>query len=156
MANPATSSVPVGASTDPAIPAWLAWKVFHESLTFYARQSTAPVDKMLGGQFGLTTAEAAALMGAGQSFIQEIERIDSDARAEVQARYGSSPAAPRNPQRSIPVFPAGTIFREPGKTLRDMVVESGLYRRRRGAKAYRRWSRTWRNSSRPFRRRALR
>lgn len=90
------------------VPAWMAWRAFHDSLKFYSRQSVTAVNDMLAQKFGLTATEATTFMNAGESFLAALERIDADARAEVQARYGRPPAPPRNPQRRVPVFPAGT------------------------------------------------
>ena len=53
---------------------WLAWKTFHDSLAFYARQSTAKVDDLLAGRLGLTPTEAADVLTEGQSFLAAIQR----------------------------------------------------------------------------------
>jgi hypothetical protein len=98
---------------------WLAWKVFHESLTFYGEQSAAALDAMLSRRTGLDHAEAALLLKAGQSFVATIDSIDADAKAEVQRRYGTSSRAGARQ----------TIRLERGKTLLEMVRESGLYDR---------------------------
>ena len=123
--EPAASISPNETSDSTAVAPWMAWRVFQESLRFYARQSSAALNDMLAQKFGLTATERTALLSAGESFVTTIAQIDSEARAELAARY--RPAAPRNPARRLPEFPPGVIFRQPGKTIRDLAIESGLY-----------------------------
>lgn len=124
-----TSAVIADGSVDTsAIPAWLAWRAFHDSLLYYGQRSRA-VNTMLDEKFGLTAREIGALRNAGERFLQAMSRIDADARAMVQARYGSDrrpnavrpPARPTLPDRERP------IVLERGKTLREMVQASGLF-----------------------------
>jgi hypothetical protein len=117
----------VQASSATVVPEWMAWKAFQDSLRFYARQSSAAVNNMLTANFGLSNTECRALLVSGELFVSAFDRIDADARAELQARY--RPIAPRNPRHHLPAFPPGTIVLPPGKTLRDLAVETGLYER---------------------------
>jgi hypothetical protein len=123
--EPTASTSPNETSDSAAVPDWMVWRAFQESLRFYARQSSAALNDMLAQRFGLTATERTALLSAGESFLTTIDRIDSEARAELQARY--RPRAPRNPARRLPEFPPGVVFRQPGKTVRDLAIESGLY-----------------------------
>ena len=119
-----------GSQASTAVPAWLAWKVFHESLTFYRTRSGAQVNDMLAAQFGLDGADAAVLSNVGQEFVAAMERIDSEAKAEVQARYGSvgPPVGLPRPTTGQEAGSSGaTMVRQPAKTLLDKVRESGLY-----------------------------
>lgn len=131
--QPASPAAGSGSPDPSSVPTWLAWKVFHDSLAFYGRQSISQVNGMLTSQFGLDSAETAALLNARQPFLAAIERIDTDARAEVQTRYGTDRRPPADLPRPSPGRVAGPapserpIVRESGKTLRDMVRESGLY-----------------------------
>lgn len=110
-----------------AVPNWLAWKVFYESLAFYQARAGGQVTETAASQFGLDAGEAATLSNAGQAFVAAIARIDAEARAGIEVRYGTiQPPAnlPRPPNRQPP---GPRIKREPGKTVLDMVRESGLY-----------------------------
>jgi hypothetical protein len=109
-------------STNNTTPPWLAWKVFHESLIFYSRQSMDQVADVVHLQAGLDRGKAAALLTAGRTFVAALDRIDADARNEVQRRYGVDKAPPRD--RSATSRP---ILVRPGKTVYQMVVEDGLY-----------------------------
>jgi hypothetical protein len=117
------------ARTGPPSSEWLVWKVFHNSLTFYSERSADALNAMLNRQAGLGETEAALLVKAGQSFVATIDGIDADAKAEVQRRYGTTSRAGGRP----------TIAIERGKTLLEMVRESGLYdqieQRKRAARA---------------------
>jgi hypothetical protein len=123
--EPAISISPNVSSDATAVAPWKAWRVFHESLRFYAHQSSAALNDMLAQRFGLTATERTALLSAGESFVTTIARTESEARAELAARY--RPPAPRNPARRVPEFPPEAIFRQPGKTVREMAIESGVY-----------------------------
>src|SRR5262245_55738903 len=83
-------------------PNWLAWKVFHDSFAFSARQSGVQVEEMLASRFDLTPAEATALLAAGRTFVGAIQRIDTDAKAQADTRYGglARPARPLNNARA--------------------------------------------------------
>ncbi len=50
-------------------PPWLAWRVFHSSLEFYAQRSPADLNAWLAKQFGLSSTQAAGVLGAGKSFV---------------------------------------------------------------------------------------
>lgn len=115
------------------VPDWLMWKVFHESLAFYRNRSPQQVEAMLHERAGMASGQASALHAAGALYVAAIERIDADARAEIQARYGnklprrpgSDPPPPPPVDRPVDARPAITL--EPGKTLLQMARESGLY-----------------------------
>ncbi len=131
--GPRAGIVADGASNPASVPAWLAWTVFHHGLTTNAQTSGASVDLTLAVQFGLDAAEASALRAAGPRFAAAIARIDSDARATVQARYGTDRRprrVTRAPGRDAVAAEAASerpIVLERGKTLLDMVRASGLY-----------------------------
>ena len=105
---------------------WLAWKVFHESFAFYARQSAGQVEEMLASRFALTQAEATALLAAGQTFVAAIERIDTDAKAEANRRYGDLPQQAR-PSTNARGRWSGPRPAGPQKTRRERAIEDGLY-----------------------------
>jgi hypothetical protein len=112
----------LGSLTRNAAPGWLAWKVFHESLIFYSRQSIDQVNDVLRLHVGLEPPAVRTLLNAGQAFAGALDRIDAAARAEVQRRYGSDKQPPPGHQSS-----SRPIVRRPGKTLQQMAVEDGLY-----------------------------
>ena len=127
----AVSVVPqTGLAQAVSVPDWLAWKVFHQSLAFYEARSHAQVADMLASQFGLTGAETAMVSNVGQEFVAAMERIDSEAKAEVQARYGSvgpPVGLPRPTNRQEAGSSGAPMARQPAKTLLDKVRESGFY-----------------------------
>jgi hypothetical protein len=107
---------------------WLAWKVFHDSFAFYARQSGAQVEEMLASRFDLTPAEAAALLAAGRTFVGAIQRIDADAKAQADTRYGRlvRPARPLNTAGARSRW-SGPRPPGPEKSRRERAIEDGLY-----------------------------
>jgi hypothetical protein len=109
-------------------PNWLAWKVFHDSFAFYARQSGVQVEEMLASRFDLTPAEATALLAAGRTFVGAIQRIDTDAKAQADTRYGRlvRPARPPN-AAGARIRWSGPRPRGPEKTRRERAIEDGLY-----------------------------
>jgi hypothetical protein len=113
------------------VPEWLAWRVFHESLAFYRTRSAPEVEQMLAVQAGLAPKDSAALLKAGDAFVSALQEIDTAARAELHARYGRPRDEPTGAVATArpagPPPPGGMIRHAPGKTVLDMVRESGLY-----------------------------
>jgi len=104
-----------------AAPSWMAWKVFHDSLVFYSQRPGSQLNKMLAAQYGLGSAEAQLLMSAGQTYLDAIKRIEMDAKAEAQRRYGNAvPASspPKEPVRRSSIS---------DKSVRERALEDGLY-----------------------------
>jgi hypothetical protein len=108
------------------VPSWRSWKVFYDSLAYYAKRSPEPVNQMLAVQFGLTRAQAASLLSAGQSYVATIQSIDEDAKAEARRRYpditGPSTPPSGQPPRRTKTLPSG-----PQKTVRERAIQDGLY-----------------------------
>jgi hypothetical protein len=116
-----------GDSAAQPVPDWLAWKMFHQSLAYYAQRSPESVNQMLAAQFGLTRAQAAGLLSAGQSFDGAIKSIDDGAKAEASRRYpdivgSATPPSGRTTPRRTKMLPSG-----PPKTVRERAIEDGLY-----------------------------
>jgi hypothetical protein len=78
---------------------------------------------MLSNQFALTASQGQALRNAGQTFIAAIQRIDSDARAEVQRRYYGGTLQVGKPPGGGPVRKSSVSE----KTIRQRAIEDGLY-----------------------------
>ena len=117
------AGVPAGAQrVEDAVPAWVGWRVFHERLASANKKPGAQVAQQPGRQFGLTTAQTAALMSSGQSFIAAIQRIDDEATAEARKRY---PDAFR-PERPRPTITESTP-RAPQNSVRERAIADGLY-----------------------------
>lgn len=106
---------------------WRAWQIFHRMLQGQAEQSRANLDALLRSRFGFTAQEIAVLLGAGESLSAALHTIDTDVRAEVERRYGRPtrgdppPTVPRDRGRTDIVIEV-----EPGRTLRQVLAESGL------------------------------
>jgi hypothetical protein len=109
-------------TTSQTVPAWVAWRAFHDSLTFYNKRSATEVNKMLNAQFGLTSAQAAAFLNAGQTYVADIQRIDADTRTEVMRRYTHVLAGNRPPSSGARTPPTG-----PEKSILQRAIEDGLY-----------------------------
>lgn len=79
-----------------AVPPWLAWQVFHESLDFFVETSDATrLDRILTRQFALEPGAAATLRATGSEYLAAIAEEDATANAQIQARYtGGGPATP--------------------------------------------------------------
>lgn len=75
------------APTDVAVPEWMVWRAFYESLRFYQQQSPRLVAELLAEGAGLTAAEGAAVTSAGQQFLDGLARIDDEARKAIAARF---------------------------------------------------------------------
>jgi hypothetical protein len=103
--SPAAQQV---SSAKEAVPDWLAWLVFHESVAFNSKQPTTtpaasstsePKKSLFSGprpttfeqamkkQFGLSPDHVAVLLTKGQSFLAELDTIQNDAKEEVSRRY---------------------------------------------------------------------
>lgn len=129
---PAAIGQAVPAAPSAAAPDWLAWRVFHEALVHYTARSQVETDRMLAKRFGLGSFDAARLRAAGRGYLDEINRLDESARAEVDRRWGIDMPAGFTDRR--PALPDGSaapgsrpVLIEPGKTLLEMARESGLY-----------------------------
>lgn len=64
----------------------MVWRAFHASLEHYSLQSPTLVKELLTSNIGLGDAAAESLMTLGHQYLQEIERLDFDARAEISRR----------------------------------------------------------------------
>jgi hypothetical protein len=107
------------------VPAWLAWRVFHDSLTYYRNQSASAVHDLLRKELGLTPAQANLLMDAGQSYIAELDRIDGATRVEVRRRYPQLFNVVTRidaPPEGVSPTPSG-----PSKPIIQLAQEDGLY-----------------------------
>jgi hypothetical protein len=75
-------------------PDWLVWRVFHDSLGFYDRQSPDIVEDLLNLRVGFTETERSSFMVAGHAYLRQLAAIDEQARAELAVRYDASVAPP--------------------------------------------------------------
>lgn len=130
---PNTSPIVIAdGSLNPAsVPAWLSWKVFHDSLAFYHSKSPQATEAMLISKFNLTIEEASFLLVQGQAFVSQLQAIDSEARAYVQAIYGvdRQPSAnlPRPKFRTKPAVISGKPIQIPpgARSLREALKNTG-------------------------------
>jgi hypothetical protein len=114
--------------TTESVADWIAWKVFYDGLSVATGTSTVGADQILAKRFGLGNVGAAALRAVGQTYVQDIDRIDAAARAEIDRRWGMDlPRAANGTRRNPDGGPPRAVMIEPGKTLRQMARESGLY-----------------------------
>jgi hypothetical protein len=111
----AAQATPPGQQT---VPNWLAWKAFYESLKFYQKRSPEQVNEVLDQQFGVVGAQAARLLGAGQSFLAELDSIDDYAKMEVARRYKYVPSK-SGPFDGVRLLPQKSIL--------ERAIEDGLY-----------------------------
>lgn len=114
-----------GAAQTPVetVPAWVAWRVFHERLVYFRQQrSPQQVTQSLITQFGLNPGQAASVLNGGDAFVRALERIDDDAKAEVRKRYPDA-------VRSDPGRPTVSQTRpaERPKSVRERAIADGLY-----------------------------
>ena len=124
-------SAPSIVATQTAVPDWLTWKVFHQSLNRYSEKSTAKTTELFKEQFGVAAKASPAVLALGQSFVATLDRIDADAKKELDRRYGMD--LPPLPSNVIERFaskgvkpPRRTLKLRPGKTLRQMAIDDGL------------------------------
>jgi hypothetical protein len=119
-------------------PDWLVWRAFHDSLRFYHRRSPDLVlDFIEQAGLGKGKDEADAFFVAGQDYLQELSRIDDEARAEIRTRYQRN-AAPRfappdaslmsGSYEGVPPLPAILIAAntEDGRKLHDVLLADGF------------------------------
>lgn len=108
-----------------AAPAWLAWRVFHESLIYYADQSQEQTEDVLSTKFDLGRGDVRTLVTEGQGYIAAIAAIDAEARVEARARY----ALPDADRRSGANGARWVSKTKPGPTqsLRARAIEDGLF-----------------------------
>lgn len=128
---------PLAAGTTKAgapVPDWLVWRVFHDSMRFYGKQSPEAVERVLTQKAALTPDQADAVLRAGSAYLQAMTSIDDAAQAEIQQRYRSAdlPSSTRNIPR--PAFRKGAVPPsgppvEWGGNLREQVQEDGLVAR---------------------------
>jgi hypothetical protein len=119
---------PVGATTATP-PAWVAWQALYQLLSVGDR-SPAMVERMVVRRAGLTGTEAAALLTAGRRYLEAIARIDADARAEVDRRWGADlpgVLAARPPREGAAPSTERPVLLAAGKTLLQMARDSGMY-----------------------------
>jgi hypothetical protein len=119
------------------VPDYLAWRMFHQSTAFHHKEAAskatsqaAPTseprrtpferqqrvnvfDQAMHKEFGITPEQSAILLNHGNTFLQALERIQTDAKAEVDRRY-NTPAA------------RAARVRGPQKTIRERTKEDGL------------------------------
>jgi len=88
-------------------PDWAVWRVFHDSLEFYSRESPSQVDEVFAARAGLTKSEVEVVMAAGRAYLQELAAVEQVARAQIEQRLESSrtsalsmPTAVRPSERS--------------------------------------------------------
>jgi hypothetical protein len=106
------------------VPSWRTWKVFYDSLAYYAKRSPEPVNQMLAVQFGLTRAQAASLLSAGQSYVATIQSIDENAKAEALRRYPDITGPPGSPSRQTTPRRTKTLPSGPQKKVRERAIQS--------------------------------
>jgi hypothetical protein len=116
------------------VPDWLVWRVFHDSMRFYGKQSPDAVKRLLTEKAALTPDQADAVLKAGPGYLQAMSSIDAAAQSEIQQRYRSAdlPSSTRNIPR--PAFRKGAVPPsgppvEWGGNLRDQLEEDGLVAR---------------------------
>ncbi len=73
-----------GPPEDKLAPEWSAWRELYTSLNRLPLESVPPQERLLG----LTPSEADAVLQAGQDYLWRLSRINEDADAEIQARFG--------------------------------------------------------------------
>jgi len=95
----------------------------------FDKQDSQKFAQIMKSQTGLEPADIAALKRSGALYNAALERINADARREVGRRYGSDRPIPQasNRPRQLPPDAGPPIQRRPGKTLRMMAVEDGLF-----------------------------
>ena len=109
--------------TTEVAPSWLVWKVFYDSLSYYAQRSPNKDGQILKENFSLTSSQASLLLNSGHAFLAELQRLDDEARAEANKRYKYSTVQSGPPQ-------SGNPRRRPGpsqKSPRERALEDGLY-----------------------------
>jgi hypothetical protein len=128
IAAEAGAAAQTGSSAQ-AVPEWMAWRAFQESMSYYSQQSSERFNRMLASQFGLTRAQADALLNAGRTFIADIQRIDADAQVEIRRRYPDALGPGNWPPAGPPNRSSG-----PRKSIRERAIADGLYAKVESAK----------------------
>jgi hypothetical protein len=116
------------------VPAWIAWKVLYESLSFYRSHSPVAVATMLHERTGLAPADVPALFDAGEAYLLTVARLEDEARRRIQAQYGRKPFGPPTDDSATPDTGPPRLLIERGTPIFDLVRESGLYDAIEGAK----------------------
>jgi len=95
--------LPVGPASESAQPApdWSVWRAFYGSLRFYSRNSPDLVKELLTENIGLDEVAANRLLTMGEEYLNEMDRLARDARAEVSRRYPASDGIPQEVLRKV-------------------------------------------------------
>ena len=78
--------LPLGTPKAEPPPDWMVWRSFHDSVQFYQRESPAMVHGLLNS-VGLSAAEANVVLTAGFAYLEELELIGAQFRADVSRRF---------------------------------------------------------------------
>ena len=120
----------VTAQTAEPIPNWLAWRVYHEAITYNRQHGRMQeITRSLVAQFGITQGQAASLANEGEAYTKELERIDDDARKEVRKRYPDTVPPDKTHAKVEKTKPAG-----PQKSIKERAIADGLYAEVEGKK----------------------
>ena len=116
-------------------PLWSVWQSMYRSFAeFERRGEPAYSESVLEQSAGLTPAEAEKVRAAGQEYVRQIERIDSDARRQIAERFGQARSdggrgpEPTNRDPSPPLVIDATALPE-GKTLQEVLADEGVIAR---------------------------
>ncbi|HVX90164.1 MAG TPA: hypothetical protein VHC20_00780 [Candidatus Paceibacterota bacterium] len=95
--------LPVGPASQSAQPApdWSVWRAFYGSLRYYSRKSPDLVKELLTGNIGLGDAQAALLLSMGEQYLNDMDRLDANARAELTRRYPARDVIPQEALRNV-------------------------------------------------------
>jgi hypothetical protein len=131
-----TPPLPVGPTPqDEPAPLWSAWRSMYSSFAeFERRGEPAYAASVLEQNAGLTPAEAAQVRAAGKQYLQQLDRVDADARRQISERFapqrpdGRSFAPPPGRDPAPPLVIDPTTLPD-GKTLQEVLADEGFVSR---------------------------
>ena len=101
------AQAPVTATMNPSqplperVPDWLVWRVFHDSLLFYHQQSPSVVGNLVEKRANIAEgAELDQFLTIGRNYLDDLSRIEAEARETVRTRYQSS-VTPLHPSQEL-------------------------------------------------------
>lgn len=130
--------LPIGPAQSSAQPAsdWAVWRAFHESLKHYGKGSSDQVRELLTLNIGIDAALTDRFLALGDEYLQELDRLQAQARSDIARRYPAEDGIPqealrklqRPAHRRVLNAPAPELIVQapPGQFMQDRLAADGL------------------------------